>query len=240
MTTVLPTTKELHKEFKDEFGDMLLHGTDSLSTYIPLRINTSTGINVAIRPFVTRISDNAVLYSVKLRVGYTLNKNKKIMKASAININEKAASERLKNFCKGFAWMNLNAQRFSTMIGVVLAATQYDGAKTLERMEEKGMAAEFIDQLERRYKQYNNAGFTTNKKRAIQALDAAWILHSRQIFSSMPDETTLPKDLVGLHSGVLNEAQENYSGNVVSFMDKVAKLAEEAKINQTKDSEGTE
>ncbi len=219
------------KQFQEEFGGMMLHGLNSRGTYISLRTNKSTGINVAIRPIVERLSEGVVLFGGKLRVGYTMDKKHNPLKATATSISSDAAAERLKDFCKGFTWIRADERRFSTVIGVGIAATRYDGDKAVSAIEEKGLAAEFLNSIEKKYKQYNDVGFTANKRKAIRALNAAWAIQSKRVFSEIPVAVQLPDDVVGMKSGVLNKAQEGYGGNVVSFQKKVAELAAETESN---------
>ena len=217
------------KEFDEIFGDMMLHGLDSNSTYIPLRTNKNLGINVAIRPFVQRLSTNVVFFGAKLRVGYTMDGNHKILKKSVADINEDVAAKRLRDFCKGFKWLKADERRFSTLVGFAVAASLYDGEQIVIALEENNIAAEFINHLESKYKQYNNeVGFGANKRKAIKVLDAAWALQASDVFAGIPATTQLPDEIVGMQSGVLNQAQKTYSGNVLSFEVKVAEKAAEA------------
>lgn len=223
------------KQFDKEFGDMMLHGLDSKGTYIPLRTNKSAGINVAIRPMVYRLSEGLVLFGGKLRVGYTMDKPNSPVKKSVTDISPKVAAERLKNFCKGFTWMKADARRFSTIVGFSVVASIYDGKDALAAIEESELAAQFLNKLEIKYKQYNEVGFTANKKKATRALNAAWALQSKAVFvynTDAPTKAASTKGVVGLNSGVLNKAHKNYKDNVVSFADKVEELAK-----KTKDSE---
>lgn len=223
------------KQFDKEFGDMMLHGLDSNGTYIPLRTNKSAGINVSIRPMVYRLSEGLVLFGGKLRVGYTMDKPNSTPKKSVTDISQKVAAERLKNFCKGFTWMKADARRFSTVVGFSVVASIYDGKDALAAIEESQLAAQFLNKLEKKYKQYNDVGFTANKKKAIRALNAAWALQSNHVFiydTDAPTTSTHTKGVVGLNSGVLNKAHKNYKDNVVSFADKVEEIAK-----KTKDSE---
>lgn len=208
-------------QYQSEFGDVMLHGLDSNSTYIPLRTNKAQNINVAIRPWVERLSSGVVLFGGKLRVGYTMDADHSPLK-QATNINEETASDRLRNFCKGFTWLRSDTRRSSTILGFAVAAGQYDGEAAVARLESGELAADFINRLESKYKQYNDVGFTANKKLAIEALNAAWILQSDKLFTPVPETTQLPDHIVGMQSGVLNQAQDAYSENVVSFEEKVA------------------
>lgn len=226
-------------EFNEEFGDMMLHGLDSNSTYIPLRTNKSQGINVAIRPRVFRLSSNVVFYGGTLRVGYTMDEKHDILKQSVISINPDAAALRLKEFCKGFTWLKGDNQRFSTIIGVGIAASRYDGDAALIILEVNKVAEDFINRLERKYKQYNNVGFTSHKSKAIKALNAAWLLQSgSDLYAVVPSAEQLPEKVVGLQTGVLNQAQDGYGGNVVSFQEKVEDLAA-AKVDKPEVEEET-
>lgn len=213
-------------EFQEEFGDIMLHGLDSISTYIPLRTNKAQGINVAIRPKVVRVSQGVVLFGGTFRVGYTMDENHEILKKSVTSISEDAAAARLQDFCKGFTWRKADNQRFSTIVGFGVAATRYDGEAILAALEEGQLAKDFITRLESKYKQYNDVGFTSNRRVAIQALNAAWTLQSNSVFAVLPKAEQLPGSVVGMHSGVLNQAQDSYNGNVLSFQDKVDALAD--------------
>ena len=160
---------------------------------------------------------------------YTMDKKHLPLKATTTNISPDAAAERLKDFCKGFTWIRADERRFSTVVGVGIAATKYDGDKALSAIEEKALAAEFINNLEAKYKQYNDVGFSTNKRQAIKALNAAWVIQSQKVFVALPVAVQLPDDVVGMKSGVLNKAQEGFGGNVVSFNKKVADKTAAAK-----------
>ena len=70
--------------------------------------------------------------------------------------------------------------------------------------------------------------FGANKRKAIKVLDAAWALQASDVFAGIPATTQLPDEIVGMQSGVLNQAQKTYSGNVLSFEVKVAEKAAEA------------
>lgn len=225
------------EEFQKEFGDMMLHGLNSFSTYIPLRVNKSMGINVAIRPFVIRVSNDVILYNTKLRVGYTLDEHNKPLEKSVIDISEDVAAAHLKNFCKGFTWQKSDGRRFSTVIGFAVAASKYDGEQAAIVLEENNLAEKFISTLEAKYKQYNDVGFTS-KRKVIQALNATWNfqIQSGAVFSVLPLTTQLPDAIIGLQSGVLNKAQKGYDGNVVSFQKKVAELAAAAEKTATEET----
>lgn len=233
-------SKITQEQFEETFGDIMLHGLDSRSTYIPLRTNKKLGINVAIRPFVERLSPEVVLYSAKLRVGYTMDENHAILKKSVTDISEDVAAGRLKEFCKGFTWLRADNRRFSTIVGFAVAASQYDGERARLALEENELAAEFITRLESKYQQYNDVGFTAYKRKAIQALNAAWSLQSEKVFRELPSATQLPDEIVGIQSGVLNQAQKGYDGNVLSFKKKVAELAAAAAAAAEEAEEKTE
>ncbi len=231
-------TKMTQEVFKEMFGDMLLHGRDSNSTYIPLRTNARYGINVAIRPMVMRPSSGVVLFGGKLRVGYTLDAKHDIIKSNVTDISDEVRMQRLTDFCKGFSWQKQDPQRFSTVVGVGFAASAYDGAAALTMLEANEVAADFINRLERTYKQYNGVTFGNNKSAAQAALNAAWILQSnnRSIFKPVPEFQTLPEDVIGKQSPVLNKAQDKYHDNVVSFQQKIEDWAENATPVEDEDS----
>jgi hypothetical protein len=184
-------TKEV---FNEMFGDMMLNGLDSRQTYIPLRTNARYGINVALRPMVIRASSGVVLYGGKLRVGYTLNEKHEPIKTNITDISDEVRVQRLTDFCKGFSWQRADAKRFSTIIGVGIAASKFDGLVALDALQENEVAADFINRLERTYKQYNGVTFGNNKAAAIEALNAAWILQSDNpsIFKPLQEITPLP------------------------------------------------
>lgn len=218
------------KVFKEMFGDMMLNGLDSIATYIPLRTNARYGINVAIRPMVLRASSGVVLFGGKLRVGYTLDEKRQPVKSNITDISTDVRVQRLTEFCKGFAWQKRSEKRFSTVIGVGVAAGAYDGVAALAALETNQIAADFINRLERTYKQYNDVAFGNNKGAAIEALNAAWVLQSNNpsIFKPLQDFTPLPEEIVGKQSPLLNKAQGKYLDNVVSFQQKIDDWAEQA------------
>ena len=220
--------------FKEMFGDMMLNGRDSIQTYIPLRTNARYGINVAIRPMVMRASSGVVLFGGKLRVGYTLDQSHRPVKTNVTDISKDVRVQRLTEFCKGFSWQKQSEGRFSTIIGVGVAASAFDGTAALEALETNQIAADFINRLERTYKQYNGVTFGNNKAAAIAALNAAWILQSNnpRIFKPLQDFTPLPEGIVGKQTPILNKAQDKYSGNVVSFQQKVNDWAEQAQVTE--------
>ena len=219
-------TQEVYKEM---FGDMMLNGLDSIATYIPLRTNARYGINVAIRPMVMRASTGVVLFGGKLRVGYTLDNRHRPIKTNVTDISEDVRMQRLTDFCKGFSWQKQDEGRFSTIIGVGVAAGLYDGPAALLALESNEIAADFINRLERTYKQYNGVTFGNNKAAAIAALNAAWILQSnnRQIFMPLQWQQ-LPEEIVGKQTPIMNKAQDKYRDNVVSFQQKVNDWVEQA------------
>lgn len=218
------------KVFKEMFGEMMLNGLDSIATYIPLRTNARYGINVAIRPMVMRASSGVVLFGGKLRVGYTLDKRHRPIKTNVTDISDEVKTQRLIEFCKGFSWQKQDEGRFSTIIGVGVAAGAFDGEATLAALESNQIAADFINRLERTYKQYNGVTFGNNKGAAIAALNAAWVLQSKnpRIFKPLPTFTQLPEGIIGKQTPILNKAQDKYRGNVVSFQQKVDDWAEQA------------
>jgi hypothetical protein len=223
-------SKMTQEVFKEMFGDLMLNGLDSIQTYIPLRTNARYGINVAIRPMVMRASTGVVLFGGKLRVGYTLDDKHDPVKTTVTDISDAVKEQRLIDFCKGFSWQKQNAGRFSTIIGVGLAASTFDGEVALSVLEENQVASDFINRLERTYKQYNGVTFGNNKAAAIAALNAAWVLQSKnpRIFKPLPETKQLPAEVVGKQTPILNKAQDKYRDNVVSFQQKVDDWAEQA------------
>lgn len=216
--------------FQEKFGDMMLHGLDSTSTYIPLRTSARYGINVAIRPMVLRVSDGVVLFGGKLRVGYTLDEKHRPVKTPVTEISEEVMVKRLQEFCKGFSWQKGGPKRFSTVIGIGVAATRFDKEKVTDYMIENNVAADFIARIERTYKQYNGVGFGNAKGAAIEAMREAWVLQSdnARIFGDKFEFTPLPETVVGKQTALLNKAQDKYKDTVVSFADKVKELAAKA------------
>jgi hypothetical protein len=225
--------------FTEKFGDIMMHGLDSNSTYIPLRTNARYGLNVAIRPRVLRISTGVVLFGGTLRVGYTLDERHRPVKTNITDISNEVRVQRLTDFGKGFAWAKKDEKRFSTIIGVGIAASAFDGAAAITALETNGVAADFINRLERTYKQYNGVTFGNNKGAAIEALNAAWMLQSNnpRIFKELQEFTPLPEEIVGKQSPVLNKAQDKYCDNVVSFQQKIDDWAEQAaQVTEEEDS----
>jgi len=208
----------------------MLNGLDSIGTYIPLRTNARYGINVAIRPMVMRASTGVVLFGGKLRVGYTLDGRHRPIKTNVTDISNDVKTQRLTEFCKGFSWQKSDHHRFSTIIGVGVAGGAYDGDAVLKALEDNSIAADFIGRLERTYKQYNGVTFGNNKAAAIAALNAAWVLQSKnpRIFKPMQEFTKLPDGVAGKQTPILNKAQDKYRDNVVSFQQKVSDWAEQA------------
>lgn len=231
-------SKMTQEVFNEKFGDMMLNGLDSIQTYIPLRTSARYGLNVAIRPMVIRASAGVVLFGGKLRVGYTLDEKKRPVKTSVTDISDDVRVQRLTEFCKGFSWQKQDKHRFSTIIGVGVAAGSYDGEAALASLESNETAADFICRLERTYKQYNGVTFGNNRAAAVAALEAAWILQSEdpRIFKPLQTFTPLPEGVVGKQSALLNKAQEKYSGNVISFQQKVDDWAEKATQETEEDS----
>ena len=205
----------------------MLNGLSSTSTYIPLRTNKRNGMNVAIRPYVLRESDSVVLLGGKFRVGYTLADDGDYEKAKVEAINPETRVEQLKDFCKGFSWLNQSDRRFSTLVFFGFAAGPYDGAEALEAIEEKGLALEFLKRLESTYEQYNDASFTSIRK-AAAALNDAWVIQSNGLFTAKPEVVALPEGVLGQKSALLNQAQDKYHGNVLSFTEKVKELKQNA------------
>jgi len=220
------------EQFQEEFGEDMLNGLDSDSTYIPLRFNAKMGINVAIRPLVTRLSPNSVFLGVKLRVGYTLDEQHNTAKSSVTNLSSDVAAQRLVDFCKGFLWRRADERRCSTVVGFGVAASQYDGEKVVTKLYDNLIAEKLISGLEATYKDHNGVGFAACRTTAIKALRAAWEIQitSGGVFSPLPEMEILPEGVLGVQtSGILNQAEDSYTGNVVSFTDKVKELAAASK-----------
>ncbi len=218
--------------FDEQFGDIMLNGLDSKGTYIILRQNKRRGINIGIRPFITRVNPNVVLLGGKLRVGYTLDDNHQPVKVKVVDLHEKDAVLNLRDYCKGFSWLRESRRRFSTILGIGVAASCYDGDAALAAIEANEVAADFIGRVERQYKQYNDGIGFKNKTKVIAALAAAWSMQLPSNFIPLPSATQLPDVVVGKQSKLLNQAQENYGKNVVSFTDKVAAIAAQSAETQ--------
>lgn len=231
--------KEFTQEsFQEKFGEMLLHGLDSVGTYIPLRTNKRFGLNIAIRPMVMRVSEGVVLFGGKLRVGYTLDPSHLPIKGNITDISEDVRVKRLQEFCKGFSWQKADARRFSTIMGLGIASTVYDRDAVLEYLVENKTAADFINRLERTYKQHNDVTFASHKAAAIEVMNAAWILQSDhpKVFMPLPETVQLPEEVVGKQTPLLNQAQGKYHNNVVSFQQKINDWAEQAAQHTDEDS----
>ena len=234
-------SKVTAEQFQEQFGSIMMHGLNSRQTYIPLRTNARYGINVAIRPMVIRVSSGIVLFGGKLRVGYTLDENHNQVKTNVTEISDEVKVQRLQDFCKGFSWIKGGPERFSTVVGFGVAATKFDKAGVLDHLEQSTVAEDFINRLESTYKQYNDVSFGNNKAAAAAALNAAWILQSEggYVFKDLQDFTPLPEGVVGKQTKLLNQAQDKYHDNVVSFQDKIndwAAAEAEATVEQV-DSE---
>jgi hypothetical protein len=224
--------------FTEMFGDMMLNGLDSIGTYIPLRTNARYGLNVALRPRVLRVSSGVVLYGGTLRVGYTLDDKHQPVKTNVTDISDDVRIQRLQDFGKGFAWAKKSKERLSTIIGMGIAASAFDGPAAINSLETNQIASDFINRLERTYKQYNGVTFGNNKAAAIEALNAAWILQSDnpRIFKPLQEFTPLPEEVVGKQTKMLNKAQDKYRDNVVSFQQKIDDWAEQAAQEAEEDS----
>lgn len=216
------------EDFQDEFGEIMLNGLNSKDTYITLRQNKSTGINFSIRPIVSRSSDGVVIFGGKLRVGFTLDNQHAPIKTSVTALNDAAAFQRLKDYGAGFSWLKQNEIRFSTIVGLAFAASKYDWTLAEVALTENELASDFIARLERTYSQYHDGAKFQNKRLVIAALDAAWRMQATNVFRVMPETVQLPETVVGYQSKLLNEAQDSYVGNVVSFADKVKAMAEKS------------
>ena len=219
------------EQFQETFGESLLSGLDSISTYIPLRTSKKTGINVALRPVVIRLNKESVLVGAKLRVGYTLDDTHNPVKSSVTNISPEVSAQRLIDFCQGFTWRRADERRCSVIVGFAVAASQYDGEAILAKLYENPIAANFVADLEATYKEHNGVGFAACRRTAVTALRAAWGIQigTSGAFNPLPEIEVLPAGVVGQQTGILNKAEDNYHDNVVSFSKKVKELAEEAK-----------
>lgn len=210
------------EQYYEKYEDYMLNGLSSASTYVPLKTNARVGINIAIRPYVMRLSDGALLFGGKLRVGYTIGDDGEYVKAKIVDLHEEDRFNRLKDFCKGFSWQKQDHRRFSTVMGIGVAASIYE-PEVLDKIVEDGLALEFVNKLESQYSQYNE-GLTFNAKRkAATALMEAWLLQAEGLFKPVP-EMVKTGPALGKTSKVLNKAQDSYTDNVVSFEQKVAEL----------------
>lgn len=219
------------KQFETKFGGFMLNGLDSKQTYIPLRQVKKSGINLAIRPLVDRISSELILFGAKLRVGFTLDENHTLVKTNVVDISPTVAVDRLKDFCKGFSWINIDPRRFSTILGFASVAGIYDRDILLKKMDEEEITHNFINTLETQYKQYNSNIRFQNKGLIVAALDASWKIQVQNLFYGGTDvgQSTTPEIIIGESSKLLNQANETkYDDNVVSFKDKVATMAADA------------
>lgn len=209
------------EQFNEKYEDFLLDGLSSSNTYIPLKSNKRVGINIGLRPYVLRLSDGAVLFGGKLRVGYTIEGGEYV-KAKIVDLHEEDRFERLKDFCKGFSWQKQDFRRFSTVMGIGVAASLYE-PEVLDKIVEEGLAMDFINKLEGTYSQYNE-GQTFNAKRKIAgALMDAWGLQAEGVFKPVPEMVKVGPAL-GKTTKVLNKAQDSYTDNVLSFEAKVEEL----------------
>ena len=210
--------------FEEKYGEWMLHGISSHHTYIPLKTNARVGINIAIRPLVLRLNNNSVLFGGKLRVGYTLDNELNPVKAKIVDLHWEDAEKRLQEFCKGFTWGKQSAARFSTIVGMAVAASPYD-PEVLDKIVNDGLAAAMLNKLESTYSQYNDGQVFNHKRKAAAALNDAWLIQAEGMFQQPPEVQKLPEGVLGKATGkVLNHAQDKYHDNVVSFSKKVAEL----------------
>lgn len=215
------------EEFQEKYGDYMLNGLSSRGTYIPLKTNARVGINIAIRPYVMRLNSAVVMFGGKLRVGYTLDNNGYPINAKVVDLHEQQAFDRLQEFCKGFSWQRQDPRRFSTVVGLGVAASPYN-PEVLDTITNDGLASELLNKLESTYSQYNDGATFNHKRKAAAALQDAWILQGQSLFDDPPTVQVLPKGVVGKTGGkVLNQAQDKYTDNVVSFSEKVKALKEQ-------------
>lgn len=209
------------EQFYEKYEDFMLDGLSSSNTYIPLKSNKRVGINIAIRPYVLRLSDGVVMFGGKLRVGYTLE-NGEYVKAKIVDLHEEQRFERLREFCKGFSWQKQDHRRFSTVMGIGVAASLYD-PEVLDKIVEDGLAMDLLNRLESTYSQYNEGATFNAKRKAAAALLDAWLLQAEGLFRSEP-QVVKSGPALGTTSKVLNKAQDSYTDNVVSFEAKVAEI----------------
>lgn len=213
-----------YEQFEEKYGDYMLNGLSSQGTYIPLKSNKRVGINIAIRPLVLRLDPKVVLFGGKLRCGYTLDEHGYPIQTKIVDLHPEDAFNRLKDFCKGFTWQKADERRFSTIIGLAVAASPYD-PEILDKVVDDGLAAEVLNKLEQTFAQYNDGQSFNHKRKAAAALTDAWIMQAQSMFEEPPTVQKLPEGVLGKKSGkVLNKAQDSYTDNVVSFAQKVAEL----------------
>ena len=111
--------------------------------------------------------------------------------------------------------------------GFGIAAGPYDG-EVLDSIVEDGVAMELINKIESKYSQYNDGQTFNNKRKAAAALLDAWLIQAEGKFSPMPVATKMPEGVIGTASKLLNQGQDSYHDNVVSFAEKVAALKNNA------------
>lgn len=211
------------REYQEAYGDMMLNGLSTGRTYIPLRTNKRFGINIAIQPHVYRASEGVVVFGGKLRVGYTIEDNGDYEKSKIVDLYAEDRIKRLEEFCKGFSWQKQDHRRFSTIVGIGVAAGPYD-IEVLDKLVEGGHALDFINKLEATYSKYNDGAVFQAKRKAAAALQDAWLIQADGWFKPMPEATKVPEKALGKTSKVLNKATEKYTDNVVSFQSKVEEL----------------
>lgn len=214
------------EEFDEKYKEYMLNGLSSHNTYIPLKTNKRVGINIALRPYVARLNSQVVMFGGKLRVGYTLGDDLYPVSKKVVDLHEDDAFQRLAEFCKGFSWQRQDFRRFSTVVGLGVAASPYD-PKVLDTIVSDGLASELLNKLEATYSQYNDGATFNHKRKAAAALNDAWLLQAAPLFQEPPVVQQMPANVLGKASGkLLNQAQEKYTDNVVSFTEKVAALKE--------------
>ena len=218
----------ISNQYVKDYGDLLLNGLDSRQTYVVLRQNKTQGLNVAIRPAVERVGPNVVLFGGKFRVGYTTDDSYNIIKSKVVTLNPVSRETAIRDFCKGFLWQRVDQRRSSTVLGFGVAGSQYDRQRVIDDIVEGNLALEFVNQIDAKYKQYNDVGFQ-NKRKAAAAIQAAWLIQLETSFTVPPQAEFLPEEVVGTRSKLLNKAQDNHTDNVISFKEAVA--AKVAKAN---------
>lgn len=211
------------EQYDEKYGDMMLNGLSSSSTYIPLKTNKRYGLNIAIRPYVVRQSAGVMFFGGKLRVGFTIDDNGEFEKAKIVDLHYEDRVTRLADFCKGFSWLKGDDRRFSTIVGLAVAAGPYD-QEVLDKIIDDGLALDLINKLEATYSKYNDGQTFNSKRKAAAALADAWLIQGGEHIQPLPVATKMPEEVLGKTSKLLNQATDKYGENVVSFKEKVAEL----------------
>ena len=213
------------EEFLEKYDQYLLNGRTDGAAYIPLKVDYDTGINISLRPYAERIDANMVLFGGKFRVAYMLDDWGHVIEGQVVDLHDEDKAKRLHDACKGFNWTRASAKRFSTVVGVVMAATQYQ-PEVLTKVVDLGIATELLDHIHNMYKE-NNDGEFENLKKAAACLQDAWMLQGANHFKQA---SKLHPEVAGTHSEIINKGDDTYKSNVVSFREKVEQL--QAAIDQ--------